>query len=79
MEAINQVNSSQIAPLTRSEVKKEMKRRKGFTFASYSRLIKRTNGAVTRLADGQIGGELRERYLRFFGFTEEEIPYRPKR
>lgn len=76
-----QVKSSSIEtrPLTRREIKQEMKRRRGFTFASYSRLIKRTNGAVTRLADGQIGGELRERFLRFFAFTEEEIPYRGTR
>ncbi len=79
METNTLLKSSQLTPLTRAEVKREMKRRRGFTFASYSRLIKRTNGAVTRLADGQIGGELRERFLRFFSFTEEEIPYRPLR
>lgn len=66
-------------PLTRSEIKKEMKRRKGFTFASYSRLIKRTKSTSTRLADGEIGGELRERFLRFFGFTEEEVPLKKDR
>lgn len=76
METAIQLKSSENRALTRKEIKQEMKRRRGFTFASYSRLIKRTNGAVTRLADGEIGGELRDRFMRFFNFTEEEIPYR---
>ena len=74
---LNTVHESRA--LTRSEIKKEMKRRRGFTFASYSRLVRRSRGAITRLADGEIGGALRQKFLRFFAFTEIEIPYRPKR
>jgi hypothetical protein len=69
-------NTTQFKALTRAEVKREMRRRKGFTFASYSRLIKRHRSTVTNLADGKIGGDLRERFLKFFGFTEDDIPLR---
>lgn len=65
-----------VKALTRAEIKKEMKRRRGFTMVSYSRLVKRSPGAITRLVDGKIGGDLRERFLKFFSFTEEEVPYR---
>jgi len=65
-----------LSSLSRAEVKAEMKTRKGFTFATYARLIKRHRSTVTRLADGEIGGERRERFLAFFGFTPEDIPYR---
>lgn len=69
-------NATQLKTLSRREVKREMKLRKGFTFASYSRLIKRHRSTVTNLADGKIGGDLRERFLKFFGFTEDDIPLR---
>lgn len=75
MEA-TQINSTNTIALTHQEIKREMKRRRGFGPKAYSRMIKRTAGAVTRLIDGEIGGELRERFLKFFNFTEEEVPYR---
>ena len=59
---------------TRAEIKREMKLRKGFTFASYARMVRKSYSAITRVADGQIGGEFRERFLRFFGFEEYQIP-----
>lgn len=72
----NTIQSVAVEALTRDEVKREMKRRRGFTFSSYSRLIKRHPSTVTALADGRIGGELRERFFKLFNFTEEEIPLR---
>lgn len=73
----NTLQQTELKPLTRPEVKKEMKRRKGFgSYAAYARLIHRHRSTAMRLADGQIGGDLRERFLDFFGFSEEEIPYR---
>lgn len=61
-------------PLTTEQIKAEMKKRRGFTPASYARLIKRSKSASTRLINGEIGGELRERFLRFFGFDSNEVP-----
>jgi len=75
MEA-TQIKSMETIALNHNEIKREMKRRRGYGPYSYSRLIKRSPGAVTRLIDGEIGGELRERFLKFFHFTEEEVPYR---
>jgi hypothetical protein len=54
-------------------------KQQGFTFASYARAIRRSRSGVTDVVDGRRGGELRARFLKKFGFTDDEIPLRLRR
>lgn len=66
-----------IKPLSRKEVKTEMRRRRGYrSWASYGRVIRKHRSTVMALADGKIGGDLRDKFLAHFKFTENEIPLR---